>query len=838
MMRRRPEEVAGWVLIGSGLGALTSLAYGASVPASLGVGVVTIVAGILALLVANRSSRERAAAPERSRDAKPPFRPDTGSLAQPTSPPAPLATSLERPVAGDPSPELQPPLNDQPSRSERDDPSEAALDAMVDERSTPAVGEAPESASDPETGHDVDPDVDPDSEREPGPEQPMEAVPAEASEQGHEQPLDPGLEQEPELDPDPELGPDPELDQALTLEPDPDPDPDPVLGPDPESEPISEPAPEPEPISEPDPEPEPDSELGPDLEPEPISEPAPEPEPISEPAPEPAVEPWPTVLELDLREVGVAPSQTAARVVGSAVPTYVSREVDAALDAALQPDALAASGGVVAVRGRPVSGATRTLWEALRRNAGSRPVLVVPAPTLEDPRPLERLAATAEGIDVAAPVIWIDDAHEHLDAGLTLTVLDRLIDSLPGATIALVLSRDRLFLPELVTDPLERWLRASSDAHEVSPELSPTEMSTAASIFPVLGLNPRVTWLPAWFAGADQLRDRYRELRISDPAGARVVQAAVHWWRAGLGAVAPTAALAAIAAASDRAVDVAGSVDLLSSEQEPVLLRWAREDHVQLATAVVDEVVLLDGPATAAQWSALVPHVTPARAMVAGRAAVAADHLDVAEELWRDLASEASTSPAAVALSLGLVAEQRGRAEQAADAYRRAREANDPDVSALAAFHLGGVLESLGHLEDAERTYEEAEASRHTDAAPLAAFNLGWLYEHQRRTEEAEAAYQRALDSGHLDASARAAFNLAWLVERQRRHREAENLYRAALASGHRDIAPMAAVSLAVLLERLMQKREAWNLLERAAASSHPEAAAAAKLRMRGRRRP
>ncbi len=659
----------------------------------------------------------------------------------------------------------------------------------------------------------------------------------------------------PDPDPEPEPAPDPEPEPGPEPAPAPEPEPEPEPAPEPELESEPEPAPEPEPTPESEPEPEP----APEPEPEPEPDPAPEPAPEPVPAPHrPFLRMAPTPLgDLDPAQVGIVASATAQRVVGQAQPPYVRRDVDAALDRSLQPDALASTGGVVVVRGAPGSGTSRTLWEALRRAAGYRTVLVVepPLPGGDDlaARPLEALADAVPSLDLAdrGPVIvWIDDAHEHLGQGLTLPVLDRLVSRLPGCIVALTISAPRLRLPDLVAEPVERWLRAASDAHDLSPELSDDELGRAFGRFPDQSLNPRLRWLPSWFGAADQLRDRYREVRENDPLLAAVITAAATWHRVGLHGPVPVDLIRALvgqtAAGSDGAPDghpVDEALDRATAEVAPdrtllVPVPGAGEPSYRVASTVVDEVALLEGPVPTSIWRTIIDRVSPEQVVVVGRAALAAERTDLVEQAWeRALGSSDDEVAPLAAFGLGLLYEQQGHAGRAEASYRHAVESGHAGHAPMAAFHLGGVLEDVERVGEAEVAYQQALAARHADATPMAAFNLGWLYEQQRRTEEAISSYEQAVDSGHPEAGPMAAYNLAWLLEQQRRRKEAENLYRAAIASGHPDIGPMAAVSLGILLERLQRAREARKLFERVVNSGHEEAAAAAKLRLRGLRR-
>lgn len=543
---------------------------------------------------------------------------------------------------------------------------------------------------------------------------------------------------------------------------------------------------------------------------------------------------------LVLTELGVRPRAV------DVTDVYIRRDVDDALDRALQPDALAEAAGVVVVRGGPVSGCSRTMVEALSRNLGSRTVLVVATPRVDAAQrrtwPLPALAAIAPTLrdEVGdAPVVWIDHADRHLGKGLTFEVLDQIVAAFPDCVVAMSVDRGRLALPELVPDPVERWLRVASDPHELAPALTDAEVARAIDHLP--GASPmRLRWLPAWIAGVDRLRDRYRDGLSAHPGGAAIVHAAATWVRAGLAPTIP----------ADRLPKLVGG------PMTPDRLDWATGEigpgiaMLRPVTTQPDGQTVIGyrvDPAIAAETAAagrleqdelrrVLEQVTPISALPVGRVALVAGLDDVAREAFVLAARAADADARALAtLHLGVLYERLDDPDRAADAYRREIVLDHPVWGALGALHLGGILEELGRSDEAVVAYERAIATDDPDVAPVAMLNLGWLYEQQRDGDRAERAYEGAVASGHDDAAPTAALNLGGVLEGQRRLREAEHRYRAAVDSGHADAAPMAAVRLGVLLQRLQRGKEARRLLEWVASTTHPEAAVEARVRL-GRR--
>ncbi|MCC5947741.1 MAG: tetratricopeptide repeat protein [Nitriliruptoraceae bacterium] len=763
-----------------------------------------------------------------------------------------------------------------------------------------AATPTPSPAADPEPAPDREPSVDPEPAEEHEPEPDMEREPSREAEPHPEPDPAPAPEPDPEPDPAPaadaEPEPDPEPDPAPAQEPDPEPDPAPAAEPDPAQTPAAEaePAPtpaaeaEPAPTPEAEPHPEPDPAAEPDAAPDPVAEPElprsedrepdafppaptdlPEalgPDPLDgTPPPGPPAEPLPLripptpVGEMSWTSLRAGEPGAADATATDAAP-YVPRTIDAVLDRALAPDARARTGGVVVAGGPPGSGASRTLWEAVRRAAAERVALVVPTPdawaerTRTEPDtalandPLEalldRLGDVERDLDGALAVVWIDDAHEHLDAGLRLATLDRLVTALPDCIVALVVDPARLDTGGPLPDPTPQWLARVARDHTVPTALSAQERHDVAQTYPHLPPPDRAQ-LPAVLGGHAARRDWLRDhldapdaTSARSPSAVRTVLQAVGIWRGvGLPRSIPTGALGALVHALDGthpAPDVLAGASLLRTEPAGDPLLADGEDRLLVRW----DPPAPTGPWSTAVWDALLAHLPPLRqdrtALRLGRLALRDRAPEQALDAW-SLAAR-STDPQVAgpaAIQLGLLHEQRDDHAAAAVAYQRVAGGDGLDAP-LAAFHLGGVLETLERPDEAAGHYRRAMDSGHPDAAPMAAFNLGWLLEQRHRGDEAAATYQLAADSGHPEAAPMAAFNLGWLWERRRRPREAERWYRRSIDSGHRDAAPMAMVSLGLLLQRSGRPGDALSLLRRAAASDHEEAASAARSRLEG----
>ena len=136
-------------------------------------------------------------------------------------------------------------------------------------------------------------------------------------------------------------------------------------------------------------------------------------------------------------------------------------------------------------------------------------------------------------------------------------------------------------------------------------------------------------------------------------------------------------------------------------------------------------------------------------------------------------------------------------------AFRRAREAEDPEALARTGVALGALLEGKGHLARAEELYRKAMATGHAEFAPAAAFSLGELLEGRGDLDGAEQVYLWLIGTGHPEFGVWATSSLAALLENRGDASSAREAYAAAVASGHPEIGPWAAVKLGGLLADL-----------------------------------
>ena len=169
---------------------------------------------------------------------------------------------------------------------------------------------------------------------------------------------------------------------------------------------------------------------------------------------------------------------------------YIGRSIDRKLRSAIA--ALGAGGGIIVVTGRPKAGKSRTMWEALAATPATRDRTLY---ALRPPdgravegadSPFTTFLDADPHLDGSRTVIWVDDAHEHFEYGLTMARLSGLLDRHPGLIVAMTVHTHRLDAPprsdgELtaVDAELLRYLRALGEGHELAVELDEKEQATA-----------------------------------------------------------------------------------------------------------------------------------------------------------------------------------------------------------------------------------------------------------------------------------------------------------------------------------------------------------------------
>ena len=464
--------------------------------------------------------------------------------------------------------------------------------------------------------------------------------------------------------------------------------------------------------------------------------------------------------EIDPFSIGIFRSELAWRawrdgaglpVSRDAVPPYVPRRVDAALRGAVAEPHIASAHRLVVLRGDPESGKSRSLWEAIRELPERRLVAVSQPDAGTDPsdprcKPLKTLAeldppvSSSQGRDL---VIWVENTHLHLGKGLDKATLRELEYRYPRAVIAMTI-HSHVLEPVRYTDPeLYALLRQSfgEDALIVGAELCRAELASAKSVYPALAGHPSLVRLPALFAGADLLIDRYRHHRADQPFGVAVTKAATAWERAGMppGSIdEPTlrklAELMLAGFAPNREMnDLAFAEGLewamleVAGPFTALILREPGADEAPRRFRAFDAVVswaLLgnEPPVDRPTWDFVAAAASDHELPGVGIAAYLADEPGVALDAFDRASSSASSVVAAGALVVkGVVLGQLGRHEEELAAYDQVIErfggSKDPALAetvVMALRNAGSRLRELGREEEAAA--KEQTARSYTDS--------------------------------------------------------------------------------------------------------------------------
>jgi TPR repeat protein len=499
----------------------------------------------------------------------------------------------------------------------------------------------------------------------------------------------------------------------------------------------------------------------------------------------------PAVLaQVDAYKIGVFASMAAEeyRDPTEPRPPYVRRIIDDRLHGAIEGLA-AADGGVVVVKGHPKAGKSRTLWEALAavEATRTRTLYALRPPdgrNTQTTRPLETFVAANLKLDGHQAVVWIDDAHEHFEYGLTVELLHKLAARYPGLIVAMTVHTHSLDPPprresqlSAVDANLLRHLDERAKGHDLTVELDETERAAARQQYP--GLEERIEdpsdfrRLPGWFAGVSYLRRRYRNHRHDNPGGVAVAKAAIDWRRAGMPVGMCPGQLRELA---EIELDELGHGQTFTDTSYQSALEWAKGEDpdsdpkfkgIALLRPVLGSRGALwrdfdaitawaptddgpDGPLTDSCWMFVLKQLTEDTGTSVGVQAYRSDKTSIAETAFRMSAD--GGDPDAM-MRLGVLIAWKGGDEKRAEAEQWLRRASELDYT-VAMRGLGILLEDQGGDEnraEAEQWYRRAIELGDTSAM----HHLGVLLDQQGGDEnraEAKDWYRRAAELNNISA--------------------------------------------------------------------------------------
>jgi TPR repeat protein len=452
----------------------------------------------------------------------------------------------------------------------------------------------------------------------------------------------------------------------------------------------------------------------------------------------------PRLGDISLGELGVrVPREASGQPPDQSL--YARRH---ALDPALA-DAFAKHRFVL-VHGPSAAGKSRSSAEVARGLWPRRLALV----------PYQQPGALADVMDAGIrpqTIVWLDDLDRHLDAGVDVGLMRRLLEVSGVRVIATMrasayetLKPGQLRPPGADVIDLAHLVRFTEWDQEDRDHASSLLAGQPGQSDVVAALN-RGTGLAGYLSAVPDLIER---LEDGDPPaeGVAVVRVVADWYRSGL--------------------------------TRPVPISWARDlypvylpsDDVTLVTRFDDGIAWAASPVSGAR---LLTQPTDGSGLLIHDSVL--EHLvrtlppGLPEPTWRAVTAELTIHQnldelTAVGVTAYRVHDDLVIAERL---LRRAAEAGRPD----AANNLGLLLQESGRLPEAEHWYQAAAEAGHQDAAN----NLGVLLQQSGRLPEAEHWYQAAAEAGHQDA----ANNLGVLLQQSGRLPEAERWYQAAADGGH-----------------------------------------------------
>ena len=520
----------------------------------------------------------------------------------------------------------------------------------------------------------------------------------------------------------------------------------------------------------------------------------------------------PRLGDISLGELGVrVPREASGQPPDQSL--YARRH---ALDPALA-DAFAKH-RIVLVHGPSAAGKSRSSAEVARGLWPRRLALV----------PYQQPGALADVMDAGIrpqTIVWLDDLDRHLDAGVDVGLMRRLLEVSGVRVIATMrasayetLKPGQLRPPGADVIDLAHLVRFTEWDQEDRDHASSLLAGQPGQSDVVAALN-RGTGLAGYLSAVPDLIER---LEDGDPPaeGVAVVRVVADWYRSGLTRPVPISwarDLYPVYLPSDDVTLVTRFDDGIAWAASPVsgarlLTQPTDGSGLLIHDSVLEHLVRtlppgLPEPTWRAVTAELTIHQNLDELTAVGVTAYRVhDDLVIAERLLR---RAAETGRLDAANNLGLLLQQSGRLPEAERWYQAAAEAGHQD----AANNLGVLLQQSGRLPEAERWYQAAAEAGHQDAAN----NLGVLLQQSGRLPEAERWYQAAAEAGHQDA----ANNLGVLLQQSGRLPEAERWYQAAAEAGHQD----AANNLGVLLQQSGRLPEAERWYQAAAEAGHQDAA-------------
>lgn len=528
-----------------------------------------------------------------------------------------------------------------------------------------------------------------------------------------------------------------------------------------------------------------------------------------------AISSWPKVRDVDPLELGVhrAPLHS-----GSAVPAYIRRDTDDALQFALRE--AQSSGGFLLLIGDSTAGKSRSAYQGLLEE--------VPDWKIFYPSDSAELGGSALSILTQDEpcVIWLDDLERFVGTGgLSPTVINHfkrankiMMATIRGEQYARLLKNtvdhshanahtgsesthfqkilDQsvvLLLPRLWTaTELERAKQSTDTRIKYA-----TQQSETFGVAEYLAAGPRLReeWQAAWGVG-------------TNPRGASLVAAAVDCARAG---IVRSVSKAFLTTLHEVHLSRAGG-SLLTPENVEQAFDWATKRRSGVASPLIPDGAgnyrafdyLVDHamregatpPIDPDVWEHVLTYASQNFSLLSSVALAAyqADMIDTAIRAWTLMAEDGNPT---AAISLGKVAENEGNSEEAERWYRMAHDLGDSEGQT----YIGLMAERTKDIAGAERSYRIAAGAGDTHGMS----HLAMLLKRKGNLTESEKWFRKAAT---LDTGKNYSAGLAEVLMELGRLDEAEQLYRRAMDGGDAD----AAVGLGALLNGVGRSAEAIQI--------------------------
>ena len=517
----------------------------------------------------------------------------------------------------------------------------------------------------------------------------------------------------------------------------------------------------------------------------------------------------PTVAQLGMDELGVHRAVLT-------VP-YIHRDKESNIRKLLM------AGHPVLLVGSSMVGKTTTAATVIKDLYDDRRIVV--------PDSKDALAAL-DSIDTVLreTVIWLDDVNRLIGAGgITRGSLGRLVSS-GNIVIATIRAGeyDR-YRPSSGVNSPEWDVLSSFQRIFLDRELTEGEKERIAEAVHDNVVRERISrvGLGEYVGAAEQIDETLRLGPSVSPVGYALVRGAADWRRTGIDRPVPGSLLRVLATpylarrryelTVPEVYEAALGWATREINEEVSLLQQVDQDVFAVFDYALDLLSKGADPVPAETWRVVIDAATPAELLAIGYSAwVTYDSLQFALEAWNRAAEsgDPNVSPRAI-YNIAHMFRYEGRTDEAETLYLRAVDSTDRVIAASALSDLGLMKFQQGLADEAKSLYERVLGTYEDEwAKAVTRLRLGKLMARRDELDASRRLYELVLESGYYDLIPQAEIGFARIDLKEENPWRARSHFHKAINSGHPQYAPLAAFELGNLLTAYGQIKEACEAYE------------------------